>query len=628
MRELKNWGDDSARARGPERVPPEHRRAVSHTGISYLDGPRLKRGLLAGIEHVASQRAELDAINVFPVPDGDTGTNLALTLRAVADAVRPVGSRSISEVAGVAAEASVLGARGNSGMLFSNFLLGFARNLGSCIRAGTGDVAEAMSAAAQSLHEVLDQPREGTIITVAREMAAEALARARGDHDVYTWLRGLQVAAGRSLRRTRDMLPALREAGVVDAGAKGFVAFFEGMIRYIEGRSGGDGPGALDESPPGPYYSLYAAREAGMGADEGRFCTQIAIRGEALPSDGEIRRSLTAKGTSTIVLRAGTVAKIHIHADDPDDVIRTLDRFGEIVSQRVEDTALAGSGRHVAVVTDSSADLPHEWVERHGVTVVPLQVIVGDRTFRDGVDLDSAGLLDLLRQPGAPLPTTSQPAPAEFERRYRDALGRGADELLGVFVSSALSGTYSSAATAMKTLGEIPAEAVDSRSGSLGVGLLVARAVELIDEGAALGDVALELRRIRNRSNVFFTVDTFDCLLRSGRVSRARAWLGGLLDYKPILTVGDDARIVPAGKARGQVAVMERVLDLLSEALAGASRYRLGVVHFAAEEAAAQLIEEMKRRFSPVEILSGPTTAALAVHTGPGAWAVAYQIED
>jgi DegV family protein with EDD domain len=346
-------------------------------------------------------------------------------------------------------------------------------------------------------------------------------------------------------------------------------------------------------------------------------------------ADGsEIRKALAEKGTSTIVLRTGDVAKVHIHTDDPKDVIATISAFGEIVSERIEDTTLAGVGRHVAVVTDSSADLPREWIERHGVSVVPLQVIVGERTYRDGVDLDSAGLLEILTTPGAPLPTTSQPTPGEFEQRLREALDRGAEELLGVFVSSVLSGTYDSGAAAMRRFKGVAGEAVDSRSGSLGVGLLIARAVELLDDGWGLSEVAAELRRIRDRSNVLFTVDTFDYLLRSGRVSRAKAWLGGLLDYKPILTVGDDGRIVPAGKARGRDGVTARVLSLLDQELAGARRYRLGVIHFAVPDVAEQLVQALRTRYSPVEILSGPVTAAIAVHTGPGAWAVAYQVED
>ncbi|MGW8283187.1 MAG: DAK2 domain-containing protein, partial [Gemmatimonadota bacterium] len=199
--------------------PSEDGRNRPSIRIAYLDGHRLRRGFLAGAAYVARQRAELDRINVFPVPDGDTGTNLTLTLRSISDALRRVKSESFSEVAGVAAEAGVLAARGNSGMLFSRYLLGFSESVGRRLRVGPHDIAEALSAAAASLQDVLENPREGTIITVARDLAAEARRRAHSHSDLYVWLNELQEAAHRSLLRTREILPALREAGVVDAGA-------------------------------------------------------------------------------------------------------------------------------------------------------------------------------------------------------------------------------------------------------------------------------------------------------------------------------------------------------------------------------------------------------------------------
>jgi len=607
----------------------ESARARPRVRIAYLDGHRLRRGFLAGAAHVGRQRAELDRINVFPVPDGDTGTNLTLTLRSISDALRHVDSASFSEVASVAAEAGVLAARGNSGMLFSRYLLGFSESIGRRLRVGPRDIAEALSAAAASLQEVLENPREGTIITVARDLATEAKRRAHSRQDLYLWLRDLQGAAEKSLQRTKELLPALREAGVVDAGAKGLVAFFEGVVHYIEGHAPGDviAEAPLERTHGGDRPSLYVAREAGVGSDEGRYCTQIAVRGEALPAQEDIRCLLEGMGTSTIVLRAGTLAKVHIHADRPEAVRELLGRYGEVVSEVVEDTQLVGAGRHVAVVTDSAADLPREWAERHGVTVVPLQVIVGDRTYRDGIDLDSDGLEEILTIPGEPTPKTSQPAPAEFVARFRTALDRGAEELLGIFVSGALSGTCGSAAAAMKEF-DVPTRAIDSRSGSLGVGLLVARAVELLDDGHGLDDVVAELKRVRDRSNIFLTVNTFEYLLRSGRVGRAKAWLGSVLDLKPILSLDDRGRVVKAGTARGTDALLAQVLELLEDRLAGATRYRLGVAHFAAPEVASDIVRQLAERFDPVEILSGPTTASLAVHTGPGAWAVAYQVEE
>lgn len=596
-------------------------------GIAYLDGRRFRKLLLAGARNVSRQRTELDRINVFPVPDGDTGTNLTLTLRSVADAVRPLETRSLSDVVEAAAEASVLGARGNSGMLFSHLLLGFAESLGRRSRAGVRDVSRAFAAAAERLHEVLEDPREGTIVSVVRDMAAAGSPnRKTGRSDLRPWLADVQSAARRSLLRTRELLPALKEAGVVDAGAKGVVEFFEGIVHLVEGRLDDEALEATDHE--GDVPSLYAVRESGAGADEGRYCTQVAIRGD-LPPTTELREELVGFGTSVIVVRSGRVAKIHIHADDPERVVALLGRFGSIESRLIEDTMLAGTAsHHTAVLTDSASDLPREWVERHGVSVVPMQVIVGDRVYRDGVDLQPDELLSLMLDLTGELPKTSQPSPAAFRTACQRVLDHGAEELLGIFVSGAVSGTLASASAVLREFDQVPAVAVDSRSGSLGIGLLVIRAMELLERGLALADVARELRRVRDQSNVFFTVDTMEHLLRSGRIGRTRAWLGGMLNLKPILSLTDEGTIVPIDRVRGREAVVERVLELLAERLAGAREYRLGVVHFGAAKTAEKIACRLRSRYAAKEVLVGPAAAVLGVHTGPGTWALAYQIED
>src|SRR3954470_22913731 len=143
-------------------------------GITYVDGPRLARSVLAAANWVAAGREEINRINVFPVPDGDTGTNFSLTLRAVADALRALGDAPLPETARTMARAAVLGARGNSGMMLAHFLLGFAESWGDLPTATTRDVATALRTGANRLYESLDDPREGTILTVARESARAA----------------------------------------------------------------------------------------------------------------------------------------------------------------------------------------------------------------------------------------------------------------------------------------------------------------------------------------------------------------------------------------------------------------------------------------------------------------------
>src|SRR5215213_1151678 len=204
-------------------------------GIAYVDGPRLARSMFAAADWVAAGRDEINRINVFPVPDGDTGTNFSLTLRAVADALRALGDASLPETARTMARAGVLGARGNSGMMLAHFLMGFADELGDRPTGSTRDVAAALRRGADRLYESLDDPREGTILTVARDAAVAAERVAADTKDVGEFMRRLLKEAEIALARTPELMAVLKEAGVVDAGGKGFVRMIEGVVRYTEG---------------------------------------------------------------------------------------------------------------------------------------------------------------------------------------------------------------------------------------------------------------------------------------------------------------------------------------------------------------------------------------------------------
>jgi DegV family protein with EDD domain len=281
--------------------------------------------------------------------------------------------------------------------------------------------------------------------------------------------------------------------------------------------------------------------------------------------------------------------------------------------------------RRATVLVDSSCDLPDDLVDRHGMVVVPIQVIEGDTTHLDRVGISSAELYR--RMAGGTIFTTSQPTPAAFIQGFEDALS-SADEVVAVLLSRALSGTFASGQAAANALGQ-PITVVDSRSASLGLGLLALRAAELVDEGWAIDRIAAELSRIRDQSGGFFTVDTFENLLRSGRVGRGRAWLGTLLDVKPILEVNHEGRVVPLDRVRGRDALIPRVLRHLEQRLTPRRHaLRVGVVHANAPDVAGRLRDAIQARFAPKDCLVSDVTAALGVHAGPGAWGIFYQVED
>jgi len=600
-------------------------------GLAYLDGPRLARSLFAAADWVAAGREEINRINIFPVPDGDTGTNFSLTLRAVADALRALGDAPLPDTARTMARAAVLGARGNSGMMLAHFMLGFSDALGEGSTATTTDVARAVRTGADRLYQSLDDPREGTILTVARDAAAAAERAAAETQDLGEFMRRLLAEGEVALARTPQLMAALRDAGVVDAGGMGFVRMIEGVVRYIEGDPilPATAPkGSTPASVPSPAALIEVAAERDF-----RFCTEVLIRGEQLPAANEARASLHQFGGSLIVAVAGDVLKIHVHTDTPEAVFSYATRWGRVETTKADDMRaqhrnIAHPGRRpVAVVTDSSADLADGVLDRHHISLVPLQVAFEDATFRDRVELKAEEFYRRLRT-ARELPTTSQPAPAEFVRVFRDARAE-ADEVVGVLLSSGLSGTYASAQAAVRAAGISGVHLVDSRSASLGLGMLALRASELAEEGLDGGRISAELARVRARSGMLLTVDRYDNLLRSGRVSRGKAWIAGMLDVKPILSLDAEGKVIPVDRVHGREQLVPRVLQLLERRLTPRPRaLRFGVVHAEAPEMAERVRTALVAAYRPKDCFLSLATGVLGTHVGAGAWAIFYQAED
>lgn len=597
-------------------------------GIAYLDGPRLARTMFAASEWVAAGREEINRINVFPVPDGDTGTNLSLTLRAVADALQALGDAPLPETARTMARAAVLGARGNSGMMLAHFLLGVSDALGDRKAATVHDIARAFRLGVDRLYSALDEPREGTILTVAREVAAAADRAADASPDIATFVNQMHREGEISLAGTPKLLASLREAGVVDAGGKGFVRMLEGMVRFINGdpilpagplgEVGADAPAALFEVAEERDY---------------QFCTEVIVRGELLPPTNEVRALLHGFGGSVVVVSTGDILKLHVHTDTPEAVFEAAGQWGEVTFTKADDMRAQHrqlkhlERRPVAIVTDSSADLPDPILDRHRIAMVPLQVVFGDQVFRDRVGLRPEEFYVRLRT-ARQLPTTSQPTPGEFVKAFRSGLDE-ADEVVAVLVSGALSGTFQAASAAARAASLTGVHFVDSGSASLGVGLLALRGAELAESGWKAADIARELVRVRKQSGVFLTVDQYDNLLRSGRVSRGRAWLAGMLDVKPILTLGEDGRIAPVDRVRGREALIRRVLSLVDQALTPRPKVvRFGVAHAEAPEVAERVRAALVAAYRPRDCIVSLATGVLGTHVGEGAWAVFYQIED
>ncbi|MCB1741259.1 MAG: DegV family EDD domain-containing protein, partial [Gammaproteobacteria bacterium] len=447
----------------------------------------------------------------------------------------------------------------------------------------------------------------------------------------------------RALANTPNQLPVLQKAGVVDAGAQGFVNFLRGVARRLLGLA----PPALDDAVLEVEID-HAAMDHDPASVQERFCTEVVVIGSGF-DDKRLRRLFRPHGSSLLVASTGRVFKLHIHTNHPDEVIRLAGRQGEIRERKVDDMQRQleerGGPRQppliehalqpatAAVLCDSAADLPEPLRRAHAIEMAPLQVLFGDRVFRDQVDLDTESFYALLGE-GRDHPSTSQPPPREYVAALERI--RSDREVLIVSLSEALSGSIDSARQGARLARQSRIEVFDSGSASLGAGLLALNAARLAASGANVDQILCWLERWRDDTGLVFALASTEYLRRGGRIGMARGLLGKLFDVRPILTF-EQGRIVPLARARGDAEMLARTQAALDERLPEGSRIRLGVVWTGStrpdrgngDEAGAslgeRLVAHVRGRCEVVETFRAPAGGIIGVHAGPGAFGVFYQ---
>ncbi len=271
----------------------------------------------------------------------------------------------------------------------------------------------------------------------------------------------------------------------------------------------------------------------------------------------------------------------------------------------------------IKIVTDSTCDLPQHYRERHRITVVPIIIRFGQETFLDDVTIDSATFYRRIQESGQ-LPKTSQPAPGDFEKVYREIATSGQyDQILSIHVTSKLSGTYRSAQMAAEALqGEIPVHVFDSMGGSAGLGFMCIEAARMAEAGRPLPDILARLEQIRERINIYLTLSTLRFAQMSGRVGKLQGSLASLLNIKPIVYLQDGLLDV-LERVRTSRRAIERMLELTAERV-GDAPINLGIVHAQAAQKAQQLLEQAQTMFNCQESYISELALGLAVQFGPG----------
>ncbi|HEU0193741.1 MAG TPA: DegV family protein [Gaiellales bacterium] len=571
---------------------------------------------------LAGARQRLNDLNVYPVPDGDTGSNLARTAAKLAESMEACPAADRSGLTAAAKRAALAGASGNSGIILSQIVAGFVDVLGAAEVVDGPVLARALREAATAAYRPVQQPIEGTMLTVIREMAeaAEELA----DQPLEAAIDGVLAAGAESVSRTQSMLPVLAEAGVVDAGAAGLVEFARGAAAGYRGDHV-EAPQELLSRP----LSIDAVHQE---ESRYRYCTTFMLEGEGIDR-ALLERELEPLGDCLLVVGELPLVKVHVHTDDPGRALSIGSGMGSLDGVEVANmheqarqrerrlVVLEGGGEGddpltpetAGIVLDSTADLPRPQEIHANWRSVPLTVAFGDQEYADGVDLDVAGFYDLLaRSPEHP--RTAAPAPAAYGRAFAELA-----ECRRIFVlpiSSRVSGSHQAAAAAAQDDPRVTV--LDGLTVSAGTVLLAEGVQRLLESGTSVEQVTAWVEDARQRMQILIAVDTLEFLHRGGRVSRAQRVAGGALGVRPLLTLRE-GEVVTCGKVYGRRGVWRAFEEFLRRHAPPDTAARVGIAHGHAE-ADAQRLVELVGRVSPQASIDrvceiGPV---VGTHGGPG----------
>ncbi|WP_088229036.1 DAK2 domain-containing protein [Desulfosporosinus sp. FKB] len=349
--------------------------------------------MVAGAQTLELKKQDVDALNVFPVPDGDTGTNMFLTIQSAARDAEKAAGVSISEVASAASMGSLMGARGNSGVILSQLLRGIAKGLDGLVTANPLQLAQALQSGVDTAYKAVMRPVEGTILTVARETAKAALSKAKAGGSLLDTLQEAQKKGLESLARTPEMLPALKQAGVVDAGGQGFLIILGGWIEALTGEA--VKAGISQEQKINSETSQ--AKELNQGNQdfiqlenlEYPYCTEFLVKGTDLQVD-RIRQDLLNRGDCLLVVGTPEVVKIHVHVKNPGKILDYAIQWGSLHQVQIHNMLEQNEAMAHAMKSKSSGSTEVEAgltpLKEYGVIAVAMGQGIADVFLSLGVD--------------------------------------------------------------------------------------------------------------------------------------------------------------------------------------------------------------------------------------------------
>jgi DegV family protein with EDD domain len=583
--------------------------------MEYITGKDLYQMFNYGAYFIMKERTYLNDINVFPVADGDTGNNLLQTLRTIV--LESKQEESFTKTLDSISDAALIGARGNSGVIFAQFVNGLQKANPMKEKITFQDFALMVEESYHHIVSSLSNPVEGTMLTIIREwgqMLKDVLKHKLSIREAFVHT---YESIKKVLQKTKTMMDLLSEKDVVDSGAMGFVLFIQGIQSYYNN----------EEVDVEEYEEVELTDEHHFESDVTyRYCTEGLVKYYDI-NEAEIQKALQPYGDSLIVAQGKQRFRVHIHTNHPEKVFHELKQFGELETQKIDDMVLdmklKNTNAKRVLVTDSIADIDPKILDENNVVVIPINIAIDNIPYLDKLSINNKLLFDDLDQ-YLEYPNTATPS-VKYINDLFSRLFLRFDEILVITVSEQLSATHTvikNEALKLNKKGK-QIHVIDSYNNSATEGLLVQEAIRLMKEDVPTQEIVKVIQEKREKTRILVCLETFKYAMMSGRLPKVVGKIGMFFGLRPIMSL-KEGKGTAFGMAFSQKGINKKIRKLVEHDLQESGIESYSLVHCMNEE----LVKEYQTLFTEI-IGKEPSyiteiSSATAIHSGIGSVAIGY----
>ncbi len=592
-----------------------------------ISGYHIYYGFLFGLNNIQKQRKYLNKINVFPVADGDTGTNLCMTMATITNRLCPV--RSAKTTLNNIANLSLESARGSSGLICSQYLNGLAAHTPDKMLLSLAELAQSAKNAVSLVYEAITNPVEGTILTVLKTWAESIYQSSLSQTPLLQTLAQALVQARNSLDKTKEQLPVLQKNNVFDAGAQGFIYFLEGIAQLNRSDFA-----SLSFRKSFHIDSEYNSEAFAHGPHnletelKYRYCAEFLVghAEDSIPQK-QLKQELQTIGDSLVLSQGARKNRVHIHTNQPELAYAILQKSGIIYDQKVDDMFRQQQVQQqkigeIAIVTDSVADIPQDILDNYQIHIISFKLIWGQNEYLDRLTITAEQFYQKQAQSSC-FPSSSLPAPANIHSLFQYLL-EYYEGIIVLPIAKVQSGFWGQLQQCAKQYNDKAQKiaVVDTCLNSIALGLLVIQIAQAAATEKSLESLIILAENLKKRIKTFVFVPTLKHFIRGGRISRTKGWLASLLNLKPIITLGPNGNGIVYSKAFSYQGLLKKAAHIIKTIHKTNKVQSYGITHAAAQKDASLLANILQGITQKTADYITETSPIVGMHSGKRAIAV------